>query len=221
MTTMKDRTQSCCRESGKPPARHAFTLIELLAVIGIIGVLAALLVGAIVSATSGAKSKRVRTELDQLVTAIEDYKSRFGFYPPDNSLRPDRPPLFYELSGTYTNANQFWTLDGQAAITPAQISSAFNRAPTESGFANAARTVKEGRSFLPNLKPKQYSTNPNGADPGVYFLNVPVPGTDLAYPTFNPWRYVSSSPTNNPKRFDLWAEIVIGDETNIIGNWKN
>lgn len=40
-------------------------------------------------------------------------------------------------------------------------------------------------------------------------------------PGLNPWRYVSTNPTNNPNSFDLWAEIVVKGERRIIGNWKN
>ena len=39
--------------------------------------------------------------------------------------------------------------------------------------------------------------------------------------TVNPWRYNSSNPSNNPNSYDLWAEIRVGDETIIIGNWDN
>ena len=38
-------------------------------------------------------------------------------------------------------------------------------------------------------------------------------------PGLNPWRYVSTTPTNNPGRFDVWAEIREGNRTNIVGNW--
>ncbi|HAB15086.1 MAG TPA: type II secretion system protein [Verrucomicrobiota bacterium] len=38
-------------------------------------------------------------------------------------------------------------------------------------------------------------------------------------PGLNPWRYVSTNPTNNPGRFDLWAEIRERNRTNIVGNW--
>jgi len=38
-------------------------------------------------------------------------------------------------------------------------------------------------------------------------------------PGLNPWRYVSTNPTNNPGRFDLWAEIRENNRTNIVGNW--
>lgn len=44
---------------------------------------------------------------------------------------------------------------------------------------------------------------------------APVPSN----PGLNPWRYVSTNPTNNPGRFDLWAEIRDKNRTNIVGNW--
>jgi prepilin-type N-terminal cleavage/methylation domain-containing protein len=203
---------------------HAFTLIELLTVIGIIALLAALLIASLGVASRSSKEKRVRAELEHLVTAIEAYKAKLGFYPPGNSLEPDRPPLFYELSGTTNNSVGFGTLDGAALIDTLAIASAFNRAsPLEQGFANSVRNAKDGRNFLPDLKSSQYSTDPKATGPEAvaYYLIVPFGGTDPVYPKFNPWRYVVSSPTNNPRTFDLWAEVVIGGQTKIIGNWKN
>jgi hypothetical protein len=58
----------------------------------------------------------------------------------------------------------------------------------------------------------------------VELLVVPVPGpNDLTTESgrkINPWRYNSKTPVHNPDTYDLWAEIVIGGQTNIIGNWK-
>jgi hypothetical protein len=34
------------------------------------------------------------------------------------------------------------------------------------------------------------------------------------------WRYVSSTPTNNPGKFDLWIQVTHKDRTITIGNWK-
>ena len=51
----------------------------------------------------------------------------------------------------------------------------------------------------------------------------PPPFNGMAGPNvkqINPWRYVVSNPSNNPKTYDLWAEVLIGDNTYIIGNWK-
>jgi hypothetical protein len=36
----------------------------------------------------------------------------------------------------------------------------------------------------------------------------------------NPWNYNSSSPTNNPREFDLWIDIPIGGKINRISNWS-
>lgn len=35
------------------------------------------------------------------------------------------------------------------------------------------------------------------------------------------WRYVSSSPANNPGKFDLWIEVKTKSQTVTIGNWKS
>ena len=39
-------------------------------------------------------------------------------------------------------------------------------------------------------------------------------------PTLNPWRYNSSSPTNNPNSFDLWIELNLGGKTFLVCNWS-
>lgn len=61
--------------------RHAFTLIELLIVIGIIVVLAALLMPAIHSAYMAAERSRMRADLQVIANAIDAYRNDFGDYP--------------------------------------------------------------------------------------------------------------------------------------------
>ncbi len=58
--------------------RSAFTLIELLTVISIIGLLAGLVIGLAPGVQKSMRVKRVQAELNQLVTALEDYKAKFG-----------------------------------------------------------------------------------------------------------------------------------------------
>jgi hypothetical protein len=36
----------------------------------------------------------------------------------------------------------------------------------------------------------------------------------------NPWRYNSSSPTNNPGTYDLWIAVRVGSKTKLICNWN-
>ena len=101
-------------------SRLAFTLIELLVVIAIIAILAAL----IIPITGVVKKMKLRTrtetELGAVENAIEQYKTKHGFYPPDNPGYAINQ-LYYELSGTTNNADRdpnnptYGTLDRSAA----------------------------------------------------------------------------------------------------------
>ena len=63
--------------------RTGFTLVELLVVISIITVLAALLVPAVYFAIQKAKEGRIALELANIEKALEGYKLQYGEYPPD------------------------------------------------------------------------------------------------------------------------------------------
>lgn len=62
-----------------------FTLVEMLVVITIIGMLAALVVPAVVAAKNSAKRATITMEIKQLEMACQAYKEKFGEYPPDFS----------------------------------------------------------------------------------------------------------------------------------------
>ena len=64
------------------PHRTGFTLVELLVVVAIIGVLAALITPAIFQARVSAQNAAIRAEIDLLHMGIMNYKNRFGSYPP-------------------------------------------------------------------------------------------------------------------------------------------
>src|SRR3954471_9984414 len=107
------------QRGGTRGGQQAFTLIELLAVIAIIALLAGIVLGTAGLATWKSRESRIKAEKDRLVTAIEDYKAVMGNFPPDNQdtsvnlndaqqyhERCGKNPLFYELSGcTFDNAN--------------------------------------------------------------------------------------------------------------------
>lgn len=62
-------------------ASNAFTLIELLTVIAIIGVLAGITFGVMGGVKERASISRARTELATLAQALEAYKKMYGDYP--------------------------------------------------------------------------------------------------------------------------------------------
>jgi len=74
-------------------APAGFTLAEMLIVIVIISILAALSLWGVMAAMRKAKIAAVVMEVVQLETALENYKSKFGEYPPD----------FAGLAGTTTS----------------------------------------------------------------------------------------------------------------------
>jgi prepilin-type N-terminal cleavage/methylation domain-containing protein len=196
----------------------AFTLIELLVVISIIGLLAGLVVGLVKVVGPKKTESTVRAELKQLELVIENYKSKIGPYPPDNTNNPALAPLYYELVGTVASSDgkTYRTLLGSGdTIKQQHMLSAFGLA----GFVNSG---EEARNFYPNLKAERISVFTNNTirlDDNVRILvsSVKGPRGEVI-----PWRYVSSNATNNgPGNYDLWLEIASGGKTTIIGNWKD
>ncbi|HEY9172930.1 MAG TPA: prepilin-type N-terminal cleavage/methylation domain-containing protein [Verrucomicrobiae bacterium] len=214
----------------------AFTLIELLVVIAIIGLLA----GLVFPVTRAVKVKAVKTraqaELGALVLAIEAYKDKLGHYPPDSAL-PRTNQLYYELLGTklINNGTVYETLDGSARIenTKSAFEEAFGHRPGQTvpsvtGFINCTRTANAddappAKAFLTQLKPNQSAEIP----PGIRILACPVQWpADHDFqpipsrPGLNPWRYISTNPTNNPGAFDLWVDVTAGGKIFRISNWS-
>lgn len=67
--------------------RRAFTLIELLTVVAIIGLLATILIPAVGSAKTSAKKAQSRSLFNGLSTALVNYQSDYGYYPNIGTIR--------------------------------------------------------------------------------------------------------------------------------------
>jgi len=219
---------------------RAFTLIELLTVISIIGVLAALTFPVLKGIKRQQYIKNATAEMEQLETAIERYKAAYGFYPPDNQFKPAANPLmnqlYFELLGTTNIAGNsptpvYQSLDDPTIQLPqADLNAIFG----VSGIMNCGKPGSgedspAAKNFLPGLKPSQISTSyTNSTDPKPFkMLITSVGGPDGTYHPLgagamgiNPWRYNSSNPTNNPGGYDLWVQLSIGGKTNLICNWN-
>jgi len=68
---------------GVAGGRPGFTLVEMLTVIVIIGILAALISAATIYARARAREAAIYTQIKQLESALMEYKNQFGEFPPD------------------------------------------------------------------------------------------------------------------------------------------
>ena len=83
-----------------------FTLVEMLAVIAVIGVLVALLLPAIQAAREAARRFSCAHNLSQLMMAVLNYESAYGVYPPGTKIQwqletptpPQTPVAVVEIS---------------------------------------------------------------------------------------------------------------------------
>ena len=210
-----------------------FTLIELLVVIAIIGVLA----GLGLSVTGGVKRqqylKPARAELDQIATALDNFKAQYGVYPPSNpNLTPALNTLYYELSGvTHNLASQtYTTLDRSYTISDGSYAATFTAGGASiGGIINCTKGSAEdgtaAKDFLPSLRQNRIGTETNGTTL-IGILVTSVGGPDQRYMAAlaaagfsgNPFRYVYPG-TNNPSSYDLWIDLSISGKTNRISNW--
>ena len=61
--------------------KHCFTLVELLAVIGIVAILVGITVGGLSFATAKADESKTIALMEEFETALEKYKEDYGVYP--------------------------------------------------------------------------------------------------------------------------------------------
>lgn len=80
---------------------RAFTLIELLAVIAILGLIAAFAVPQVLKWVSGARSDSARVQIEALGASIDLYRLEVGSFPPDLQALVEKPPGAAKWDGPY------------------------------------------------------------------------------------------------------------------------
>jgi general secretion pathway protein G len=168
----------------KSPSRHhraAFTLIELMAVITIIIILAGLVVGGMGFVTERQAKEKAKTQVALLSKAIEEYKLDMGKYPgtADNT----------GIAGTGVSEQLYQALFYQGY----EFSKNPNRTDTPTN-------PKASKIYLPELDPR---SSKQGWVNSVTSAEPPA-STKIIDPWGQDYRYRKGTNAQNPD-FDLWS----------------
>ncbi|MBN2327871.1 MAG: type II secretion system protein GspG [Candidatus Omnitrophica bacterium] len=148
-------------------SKSAFTLIELLIVVAIIGILAAIAVPNFINAQTRSKVARSQADAQAISTALEMYKLDVNEYPPD------------ARSGLYQHFSLRWGKEpssGKHLTTPVAYMNSIPADPFNSKiawegwtpFGNAKDTDEKTMYFLN----RKYNDGVNSWEPGLPFANL-------------------------------------------------
>lgn len=188
----------------------SFTLVELLTVMAIIAILAALTLAAASGVWNKAARSRASSEIQAMSTALEGYKTDNGVYPSTNTLTL--------ATNTYAN------YDGSLAGGAYQLSSQLLYLSL-SGQTNFTDPPVAGAKVYMSFKQNQIG-NATGAAAGGSYVKDPWNysyGYSTGLPSSPP---VASDPTpnNGAGFFDLWSTgglLTAKVNTNAwISNWQ-
>jgi len=193
----------------------AFTLVEMLVVIGIIAILAALLLPAVMAAITRARDAAIAIEINQLNSAIEAYRIEKGDYPPNfrhpEIVRRHILKCYPRIDQTYFLAfmKQVFPPDGATVPVPPTI----NIDESETLVFWLSMTDKNPQFPFLSLKLATYTGTLPGADPKKYYdfdqtrlsptLNTDVPSFKARFCGETFYIYIDSRSYDNPHN-DLW-----------------
>jgi prepilin-type N-terminal cleavage/methylation domain-containing protein len=196
--------------AGTPSARRsAFTLVELLVVIGIIAMLSALVTPAVMRAQATARNAAIKAEIDMLHMAIMNYKNEYGSFPPCNnpaaSYATGTPPvlhlarLFPRCSGTINqfSASGFAGEQAWPALSPSKALVVWLTGFTDDP-ANPLRPDSDRKRLFDFDKSRianfQYSPSGKPGSPYIYIDRANYGTTFSGY---------TAAATDNPDTFQI------------------
>ncbi len=144
----------------KPADRRGFTLIEMIVVMAIIALLVSLTVAAVM-VFSNTAPKQDRVDIGQMTSALQQFKAKFGFYPPSR---------FYVCN---TRANYY-----NPPIQPPNLPATWSAAQ-KTAFTLA--TAQQSLQTLNRMFPQIVWTDVNGNNAQAWYPPVPAGQPDNGY----------------------------------------
>ena len=173
------RLTNCAGARRGEPRCNAFTLIELVLVVGIIIVLAGLVLSTVGYARKKGARARAETEMAALTAACENYKADNGVYPSNDDTNNLNARI---------NENPSSPSYGQASLW-------LYKQLSGDSIGNRSPTGKSYMAFKPNMlfpadqtQNVQYLQDPFGNSYGYSTIQVATQDTTKGYnPTFDLW----------------------------------
>jgi prepilin-type N-terminal cleavage/methylation domain-containing protein len=194
-----------------PQRNRSFTLVELLTVMAIIAILAALILAAGSGVMKKAARSRASGEIQAMSTALEGYKTDNGVYPPSEGVLL----LTNTAADPYFSKEDDGSQSGGAYQTNSQILYL-----ALSGQTNFADTPVAGKKVYMSFKRNQVGDATGGSyviDPWGYSYGYSTGSTNGAT--------TPSYPYNGNGFFDIWSTggLIGTAATNVnawISNWQ-
>jgi type II secretory pathway pseudopilin PulG len=194
---------------------NAFTLIELVLVVGIITVLSALVLSTVGYARKKGARARAETEIAALSAACENYKADNGIYPrgQSTSVPPSGTPTYTVATSGTDDLNARVNADSTLKIYQDACRYLYEQL---SGDVNLDLAVDSGKKSYFSFKESMLATikDVNGNTIGLSHIKDPF-GNSYGYSTAN---QAASANGYNPT-FDLWSTANSTDPNQWIKNW--
>lgn len=173
-----------------PSFARAFTIIELLIVIAIIGILAAMLMPVLSAAQKHAKVTQAKTEIANIVNAIQQYESDYSRFP-ISAAAQNMGVGAYTYGGVFQSTNGTWWVgttnaNGLVASNSDVMAILLDYTNYPNNYLGGATTINTNHMKNPKRNVYLANTKPSGWDPSQTGT-PPLPGigNDLVYR--DPW----------------------------------
>jgi type II secretory pathway pseudopilin PulG len=194
---------------------NAFTVIELIVVVGVIIILTGLILSTVGYARKKGARARAETEIAAMSAACESYKADNGIYPrgQSTSVPPSGTPAYSVATSGTDDLNARVNTDATQKIYQDACRFLYEQL---SGDTNLDFAVDAGKKSYFTFKPSMLALirDQNGNVIGLSHINDPF-GNSYGYSTAN---QTDSTKGYNPT-FDLWSTATSTDPNQWIKNW--